>query len=76
MISTETPAISAKLKRGSGPNTYQAAKAAIAHKTTTGTNQADTASAKACVGARLLCASAHQRDDLRQHCVGADCVQP
>ena len=58
MISTETAASRAKAKRGSGPQTNQAAKAANAITTTSGTNQLDTLSASRWMGARLRCASA------------------
>ena len=58
MIRTETAASRAKAKRGSGPQTNQAAKAASAITTTSGTNQLDTLSASRWMGARLRCASA------------------
>ncbi len=48
---------SASAKRGSGPQTYQAANATIATTTTAGTNHADTASASRWIGARVRCAS-------------------
>ena len=46
------------MKRGSGPNIAQAAKAAMATAITSGTNQAETLSARRWIGARERCAVA------------------
>ena len=58
MMRTEIAATRAWAKRGSGPKAAQATKATAAIPTTAGTNQAATASASRCMGARLLWASA------------------
>ena len=58
MISTVTAATSAKVKRGSGPNTIQAANASKAAAITAGTNQPATRSARRWIGARERCARA------------------
>ena len=74
MISTVTAATRPKVKRGSGPNTTQAANASNAAAITAGTNQPATRSARRWIGARERCASRHHLDDPRQHGVAADLV--
>ena len=53
MISTDTAATSPKASLGSGPNSAHARKASAATRTTSGTNQPATRSARRCAGARL-----------------------
>ena len=57
MIRTATAATTACARRGSGPATSQARKAAAATAITAGTNHDDTTSASLWIGARLRCAS-------------------
>ena len=61
MISTATALTSAWASRGSGPTRFQTTKATTATSTTAGTNQAETLSASAWIGARERCASATMR---------------
>ena len=61
MISTATALIMAWEKRGSGPTIAHTMKVRIAISTTAGTNQPDTLSASAWIGARERCASATMR---------------
>ena len=58
MMSTETAAISPKVKRGSGPQIDHARNASAATTITSGTNHPETWSARRWMGARLRCASA------------------
>ena len=58
MMSTDTAATRPKVRRGSGPNMAQAAKARMATARTSGTNQAATRSVRRWIGARLRCACA------------------
>ena len=58
MISTETAFSTAYVQRGSGPNSPQTKKVAIAIPTTPSTNQYETPSAMRCIGARERCACA------------------
>ena len=57
MISTATAFTSAWARRGSGPNDAHTKKVATATSMTTGTNHADTLSARRWIGARDRCAS-------------------
>ena len=61
MISTATALTRACARRGSGPHRSQTAKATTATRTTAGTNQAATTSARRWIGARERCASATMR---------------
>ena len=74
MISTEIAATSACATSCVMPN--HTAKLTTAMATTSGTNQAATASASAWIGARLRCADADQRDDLAEPGLGADRGRP
>ena len=73
MISTLTAATKRVAERRARARTRaRPAKASTATAITAGTNQAETRSASAWIGARLRCASRHQRDDAREHGVRAD----